>query len=396
MRHYHFPKALGNSPKAEVYVALNDPYSFMLIQALSSLELRFDIRFKLFLIYEHIPGLNVDMDVLREWSIKDANYIAKQYRLSEIAAYPTQKTLITGQQAWQLEVKNVKTASAIFHKVWFDKFDEHYGASTPVINFQINNQLRMVRKGHYAPASIFFCGDWFVGVDRLTHFEERLQSLALHRSGELHEFEKNRLLLPVHSNTQKAQDKIEVFISLRSPFSYIGFVKAHKLAQHYGLPLKIKLILPMKMRGMSIPANKQRYMFLDACREAAKLDIPLTSFTDPQVQGIINCYQLFTYAQQQNKSYELIIQAYEAIFVHGIDLSQLSNIKALCKNIDLDFETAHALAKEHDWQKMVEENLATLEGMNFWGVPCFRYQEVACWGQDRLAQIENAIMNAHE
>jgi 2-hydroxychromene-2-carboxylate isomerase len=30
--------------------------------------------------------------------------------------------------------------------------------------------------------------------------------------------------------------------------------------------------------------------------------------------------------------------------------------------------------------------------MGLWGAPCFRFQNVACWGQDRLAQIEQAII----
>lgn len=366
----------------------------MLLQVLHSFEERFDIQFKLYLVYDSVPGVSQDMDLFRQWAIKDANYIARQYGLEEVTAYPNARAYITGQQTWQLEVKNLTDALRVFKKTWFDEFPEYYQASTPVMNFQINNQKRLISKGHYSPAAIFFCGDWFVGVDRLYHFEQRLQFLHLHREGELHCFEKNKLQLLADRNLSVLKNRrLEVYISLRSPFSYLGCIQAHRLATHYGLELVIKLIVPMKMRGAFIPDIKQKYTFLDATREAERLEIPFTSFTDPQVQGIINCYQIFAYAEQQNKGYDLVKSVYEAVFVNGVTLSHITQVQALCQKIDLDFEAAHQYAKEHDWQATTDENLQILEGLNFWGVPCYRYQDTSVWGQDRIAQIEEAIIN---
>lgn len=380
-------------PKAEVYLALNDPYSFMLIQVLASLESRFSIQCKLFLVYESVPGINLNMDLIRRWSLKDANYIARQYNLKEAHRYPSSQALITGQQTWQLEVKDISSALNVFTKTWFDEFDDYYLISTPVINFQITNQIRLIRKGHYEPASIFFCGDWFVGIDRLFHFEECLHSLGLHQSGELHLFEKNDLALCENEITHNMpRSTLDVFITLNCPYSYIGFMQAVKLAQHYQIKLNLKLIAVEPVTTIKAE-NKQRYFFVDACREAVKLDIPLTSFTDPQAKGISYIYAIFPYAETQNKSVELIKAAFERIFVTGIDLAQIHQVKELCSSLGLDFAEANTYGENHDWQTLVEKNLLDLEAMNFWDVPCFRYQDTTCWGQDRFRQIEEAIQN---
>ena len=68
----------------------------MLIQVLPELEKRFNIQFKLFLVYESVPGVTIDPKLMRAWAIKDANYIADQYQLKKITQQPTQESLFTG------------------------------------------------------------------------------------------------------------------------------------------------------------------------------------------------------------------------------------------------------------------------------------------------------------
>ena len=46
-----------------------------------------------------------------------------------------------------------------------------------------------------------------------------------------------------------------------------------------------------------------------------------------------------------------------------------------------------------DTKLMIDANQQQIEQLGFWGVPCFTFQNVACWGQDRLFLIEQAILN---
>jgi len=155
MRFFTIPRLLGKSATADVYLALNDPHSFMLIQVLPELEKRFSIKFKLYLVYESVPGISIDANLLRQWAIKDANYIAEQYNLIKVDSFPCASSLITGQQSWQLKVKSLNDAIDIFKLTWLGGYYEHYQQSTPIINFQVKNQQRLLSYGHYYPGTIF-------------------------------------------------------------------------------------------------------------------------------------------------------------------------------------------------------------------------------------------------
>jgi len=371
----------------------------MLIQVLPELEQRFNIKFKLFLVYESVPGVTVDPELMRAWAIKDANFLAEQYQLKKIIQQPTQESLFTGQQMWQLRPKTLTNAWQLFQQTWFNEFDEYYHASTPVINYQIKNLTRLVKRGHYLPASIFMAGQWFVGIDRLEHLESRLASLGLAKNKGLPFYQKNSLVFgkqPLNSLSTDNHDNnvLEVFVSLRSPYSYIGLLQAEKLGQHYNIPLKIKPLLPMVMRGVRITENKQRYVVFDASREAKKLNIPFTGITDPLGQGIFNVFQVFSYAEQQNKARDFIKSAFEAIYVDGLDLSQNAVIESICQQHQLNYEEALEYNNEHDWQQWSDSNQSIVNSLGLWGAPCFRFKDTACWGQDRLAQIEQAILSS--
>jgi len=391
MRFFTLPRLLSKTTTVDVYLALNDPHSFMLIQVLPEFEKRFTIKFNLYLIYESVPGVSIDVNLLRQWAIKDANYIADQYGLIKINSFPSASSLITGQQSWQLKVKNLHDAIDIFKCTWLDQFQEHYQQSTPAINFQVKNQQRLLSYGHYYPASLFFCGEWFTGIDRLGCFEKRLKTMRLSEGFAQVNYQKNLLsFIQVGNKVLQKTSVIEAYISLHSPYAYIGLLQAHKLSEHYGVALKIKPLLPV-MTGITSTENKQRCIFLDAAREAKKLQIPLESFADPIGEGIANCYQLFAYAEHKKMEFIFLKAIFEAIYVNNVDLSVSENVEVICENINLNYDEALSYNESHDWQQWSDINQVELDEAGLWGIPCFRYRDISCWGQDRLVQIEQAI-----
>ena len=299
---------------------------------------------------------------------------------------------------WQLKPKSLANAVEIFRKTWSNDFDVHYQYSTPVINFQIKNQNRQMSKGHYLPATIYFLGDWFWGIDRLDHFEQRLYELNLGINEHQILFQKNQLLLntaAIEPAEKKAldADAVEVFVSIRSPYSYLGFKQAQQLSTHYGVPLAIKPVLPMMMQGLSMPEIKQRYIFIDAVREAKSLKIPFNGFVDPLGEGVVNTYKLFAYANAQGKAEAYMEKVFEAIYVRNLNLADKANIVLLCRELELDCQAAVEYALQHDWQEWVDLHQVEISEMEFWDVPCFRYRNANCWGQDRLWQIEQEIIS---
>lgn len=391
-RFYSLPLLFGNKAIADVYLSLNDPHSFMLVQVLSDIEKRFNLTFNLYLVADTTLSSEVDVALLKEWSLKDANYIADKYGLIKVKSFPNMKSLVTGQQTWLLQVKTVAQALDVFTHTWLDKFTDHFPLSTPVITAQINNQRRLFRRGYHASGAIFFCGNWFVGIDRLEHLELLLHDKGLNKEDDGVNYYKNNLRFTASNLKEESSPTIEAFVSLNSPFAYIGLVQAKKLSDHYQVHLSIKPMIPRSMRGRVIDEHKQRYMLLDATREANKLDIPLREYAKPLNQGVINIYALFSFAEKINKSYEFMMAAFDAIYVTPINLELDKNIKTICQKLDMNYEDAIAYAEENDWQKWSEDNYLMLNNLGLWGVPCFKYEDVSCWGQDRLVQIEDAIL----
>ncbi|MGJ8693798.1 MAG: DsbA family protein [Thalassotalea sp.] len=362
----------------------------MLVQLLPEFSARFNVRFELYLMYEH-SEINYASKLWREWAIKDANQFAQCYGLVPIKQAPLTKSLVTGQQLWQLETKNIPNAAEIFDKTWHNLFTEFFAPSTPVISFQIKNQQRQLRKGHYQSASLYFAGEWYVGIERLDHLEHRLNKVNYHKGPAEFKYNLHHLRY-LEDFVSNKDDELTIYLSIHSPYAYLGWLQAQKLCQHYRIALRVKIVLPLLMRGINVPIEKQRYVLFDAIREARVKDLPIDDYFEPIVAGVINSYQVFPFAEQQNKAVAFIDAIFNAIYVQGRDLSKVRNIKAICRAIDLNYDEAISYALEHDWQKVTDENQKQLEQLGFWGVPCFTFGQTSCWGQDRLFQIENAIL----
>tara|TARA_R110000744_G_scaffold167351_7_gene284765 strand:+ start:8405 stop:9703 length:1299 start_codon:yes stop_codon:yes gene_type:complete len=404
-RYFLIGQFLGKKAQAEIYLSLNDPHSFMLVQMLSRLAKNYRLDFKVLFIWGTLPGVTICPKLYRQWAIKDANVIAEQYQLVNITAEPTSASLTTGQQTWQLLVNNIKNAEQIFINTWGNHYREHFQTSTPTINHQVKNQTRLKAKGHYAPASISFAGSWFVGIDRLYHFESMLQKFAL-LDDVTEDFttknQLNNIVTPrnfphkvVNIKAAKtptvATEPLVIYLSLRSPYSYLGFVQAVNLAERQQIELVIRPILPLLMRGESIPMVKQKYIYLDAVREAKKLGIEFNGFTDPLGDGVINAYRLFAWAQQQGKAVEYILACFQAIYVDGIDLANPENVKTIFRKLALDVDDATIYQEQNDWQQWADINQVELTKLNLWGVPCFSYGGYSYWGQDRIFELEKEI-----
>ena len=392
--HTLIPRWLGVQPKVDVYLSLADPHSYMLIQALIRLQPKYNVVFQFYLVTDSLPGTSVAPELQRRWALKDANLIADVYGFEHVESLPQSSAIINGQQLWQLTDKSMDAIFALFRQTWSNNFDANYHPSTPVINHLIKNQQRLVHMGHYQSASMFFDGQWFLGVDRLCCLEAHLIKTGLNIDDSSCLFNKNQLAFHQLSSKHKPPSHpIEIFLSLRSPYSYVGYMKAIRLSEHYGAELLIKPVLPLMMKGLHVPHNRQKYIYIDAHREATKENIPFSSYTDPIGQGIVNCYHVYGYAKQQNMAKQFIEQVFKAIYVEGIDVADEANIAMICQKLGLDYQAAMLYGETDDWQVWADANFAEMEEHGLWGVPCIKYGDLIYWGQDRLPLIEKAIMD---
>ncbi len=74
---------------------------------------------------------------------------------------------------------------------------------------------------------------------------------------------------------------LEVYPSLRSPYTSIVFDRALQLARDTGVKLVVRPVLPMVMRGVPATPEKGMYIFSDVQREAQEAGVPFGNIYDP-------------------------------------------------------------------------------------------------------------------
>lgn len=116
------------------------------------------------------------------------------------------------------------------------------------------------------PPRFFYDGEWYWGVDRLDHLERRLidEGYGIQPNPQIG-FNKTyaSLLQPLNFTQEKEKysEPLTLFWSARSPYSYIALLQAVKLTTHYGIPIEVKPVLPMMMRGLYVPPKKSHLYF---------------------------------------------------------------------------------------------------------------------------------------
>lgn len=399
-------------PKLEVFIKVDDPYSLLLVQALPKLEEKYRVTITARVIINSDPVMFPELAMWNQHSVNDAMHLANVYRLQ----FPCSATGVTHQ------ARSVFTAScAVQQRIdegtsWTgiaelllaywkgDQIDAFLSIYEAALEKRFEaNQHQLFSKGHYLPATTYYDGEWYWGVDRLDHLERRLidEGYANQPNTQI-EFNKTyaSLFQPFNFTDvkEKYSEPLTLFWSARSPYSYIALLQAVKLTIHYGIPLEVKPVLPMMMRGLYVPPKKAIYIFLDTKREAQKLGIDYGFLADPLGEGVERCYALLAYARENNKYLNYLLSFAKAVNAHGVRADTDSGMKKIVEGAGLSWQEAKLHLTNTDYKEEVTANQADIYQKGSWGVPVFRYKDIQVWGQDRLFVMEDAIrqnLNSH-
>jgi len=396
----------------DIFLRLDDPYSYLLIQVIEPFLARFNVKANFYTVLERQADMFPAMEMWHEYANHDAALLAQLYQLPFIHSHSPHKdrNLLEQATAQLLEAESkpdfIKHALTIFKNVWETPqvFNDLSLKQNTNLNKKLHkNQELLKSKGHYFGAMIHFEQEWYWGLDRLDHLESRLikDGLAIN-SNEKVTFNltyKNLCNQTVDINStgtnSTAIDKtipLTLYWSARSPYSYLGLEQAIKLTQHYNIPLIIKPILPMMMRGLNVPQVKKMYIFLDTKREAQKLGLDYGFVADPLGKAVERCYSLLEYAREENKLQDFLLSFARAVNSQGISAATDKGMKLIVERCGLNWHTAQLALNSTHWKAEVETNLKEMYQHGCWGVPSFVYNDTACWGQDRIGIIEQMIL----
>lgn len=345
----------ANEPHRVDYFHQNDdPYSHLVAQVLPLLAARYDIDLRTHVVSAPEDWAAPERAKLVAWSQRDASRLAAKSGLSPHNVAP-----ITGDTA---------AGDALRQKL-----------------------------GHYLGATLHYGGEWYWGLDRLHFLEQRLADLGVRKPGAPAApiYAQPASPLPDAHPSSGPGGQLHYYLSFRSPYTYIAAERAKALADAYGLDLKLRFVLPMVMRGLPVPPAKRNYITLDAAREARRAGVPFGRIADPVGRPVERGYSLIPWAVREGRGFDYCLAFMRAVWSQGVDAGSDAGMRRIVEAAGLDWSAASVIIDNTDWRAEAEDNRHELMSLGLWGVPSFRFNDIAAWGQDRLWVIEDAIRAAH-
>lgn len=392
----------GGKRRARLYYRADDPYSHLLVQVGRTLVREFGFEIEIVPIAK--PGLSANPapEMLVHHAMVDAAILAESYSLSFPAnAAPPSEDRIRRAHAVLLEPRPAETqlevARELGEAVWRDDgaalarvVDRYGGVSGESVRPALDaNYSALERAGHYQPGMLHYGGDWYWGIDRLVHLEARLKKEGA--QGSLG-------LLPGHSASLASRiglpldSAIELYLSFRSPYSYVAIPQFLELRDRYGIEVDVRPVLPMVMRGLPVPRAKRLYIARDAKREADRLRVPLGRVCDPLGKGIGNAMAVFHHcAGPRGIGLDFFHSIAKGSWSEGRDIAQLPELIELAERGGVGEADVRAAIAEGGWKEWAQSNRDALTEAGLWGVPSFRIGGYATWGQDRVPLVEAEI-----
>jgi 2-hydroxychromene-2-carboxylate isomerase len=385
----------------------DDPYSALAAASLPALLARYDIDLKAHVVSAPPDAAAPERDKLIAYSRKDAKLLALRFGLDfrDAGGQPAQSAVKAATSllvAAAAAGRFVDVAGAVSTSLWrhLTRLPEVAlpggplaPATPPQVEAHLDaaNQLRK-KLGHYLGAMFYYAGEWYWGLDRLHYLEQRLQTLGAQRG------DTSGVLFAPAADLQAPlpsadPSPIDFFFSLRSPYSAIVAPRIFELGRLTGAEVRLRFVLPMVMRGLPVPREKRTYISLDTAREARARGIAFGCLNDPVGRPTERGLALMPYAQNAGKGEAYVLSFMTGVWAEGIDAGSDRGLRKIIERAGLSWDAACIALQDESWRVTAENNRTELFSLGLWGVPSFKVDDTAVWGQDRLWAIEAAIRN---
>jgi len=153
-------------------------------------------------------------------------------------------------------------------------------------------------------------------------------------------------------------------------------------------------VIPMMMRGQSVPRAKALNTLRDVDREARRLGMPFGRIHDPLGEGALRVLAISELAKDEGLAPAFVLDASRAIWAEAIDVSTDAGLRPVCEHAGLAWQNCERALADPAIKDRVEANTAALAELGQWGVPVFRFGEEIFWGQDRIEDLETVLSEA--
>ncbi|GGB57040.1 2-hydroxychromene-2-carboxylate isomerase [Roseibium aquae] len=394
--------------RLEYFHQVDDGYSHLTIQVLDRIKAQYDVDIEVHLV----PPLRDDNfpepELLQDMSRWDAALIAPGYGVTfpDTPAHPPEslRELATRVFCNLSPDRLLGEGADVSDCFWRGDAaaliaiaDKRGVASEDAVEAKLKAGAERRKKlKHYGGANFWYEGEWYWGISRLHHLEERLRSLGAARS------QNQPLIAPrpaicTQFGPGAKNLTLEYFASLRSPYTAVSWEPTLKLAKDSGVNLVLRPVLPMVMRGVPATVMKGLYFWFDCAREARAQGTRQDKFYDPIGKPVMHGYSIYKWACDHDKGYDFFGAFLKAAFCDGINTNSMLGLKKVVERAGLDWDQAKEHLDDDTWQEEAEENRLSMYGFGSWGVPSYRLLDpsgreiLGVWGQDRLWLVAKKI-----
>jgi 2-hydroxychromene-2-carboxylate isomerase len=391
----------GQVHTVQYFHQADDPYSALMVQCLPSLLARYDIALDAHVVSPPSDAAAPDRERLIAYSRKDAAWLAQQHGLTFVdpGHQPSTHALDHAVAACVMAIEQgtfVAQAQQISTSLWAttasgtESQTHAPEATTHAVqaHLQASDACRE-RSGHYSGGMLYYAGEWYWGLDRLHHLESRLQALGAARPGT------NGFMFAPEAATHWPQlDEpavVDFFFSFRSPYSHIAAFRLFALTRETNIQVRLRYVLPMVMRGLVVPRNKRMYISQDAAREAERLGIDFGRICDPVGRPTERGLSLMPLAESHGLGQAYVLSFMRGVWSEGLDAGSDRDLRTITDRAGLLWTEVCIALEKTQWRKTAEINRQEMLNLGLWGVPSFRLDDTAVWGQDRLSALEQTL-----
>jgi len=400
-------QADGRDHEVLYFHQLDDPYSHMTAQIVSAFAARYSIRLQPHLIRATGGSAQPEQEKLAVWARRDCGLIAPHFGLQ----FPDTATVVPDpavQESALLALAGLSTdeflsrVETISTDLWAGKLSQQGPSSAQAAREELDaGSARLGELNHYSGATFFYEGEWYWGIDRLFHLEQRLRDLGACKDPE-GPYLVERPMVDLKGVDASGLD-LHFYPSLNSPYTSIIFDRTIAMAEACQINLHHKPVLPMIMRGVPAPTAKQRYILFDTKREADFFGVPFGPLVSPIGTPTRRAYSLLPWAKTQGKDVALLSKLLSYAWAQGKGLHKPANLRAAVEEVGLDWEQASPRLGTDDWKSRTEQyQKEMVEMMGLWGVPSYKLtgphgeEDLEVWGQDRLWLVAAEIRRRTE
>src|SRR3569833_3378866 len=391
-----------------LYFDISEPWSYLAAQAASRLVEAYPVELEFHVITP--PAADVDPQPLlrAKHAVRDAQQLADYWDID----FPGKKEADAGsvrdvgsvlmrerpardQLRAALELgavlwANDKKALTKLLGIWGT---ESHGTVMPILNA---NYAELRKAGHYMGGMLSYGGEWYWGVDRLPYLEQALArdfgSDVAHVVSPRPEADRAPVKIAEVPEGKQAKPLVsEMWFSFRSPYSYLALEQIEGVLAPYQVPLELRPILPMVMRGAQLPNTKRMYIVRDAKREADRLNIPFGELCDPIGPAIDKLIAVAYWAHQRGTGLAFAKSAMRGIWSEARDMNDFvgrGGGGGRAGRPGAGAGGARGAPGAAAWANAAATDLA---GYGLWGVPSFKCGDFVAWGQDRLPLLADRL-----